>query len=215
MVPRRGVSGVYRIDLGNGRFYIGSALDLRKREQKHRSQLKLGDHPTRIVQSAFNLRGVFDFKVIGLCAVDELLAHEQVLLDEHFDDPRCANLLATAGSCLGMKHSPEAKAKISAGNLGKKSSPEARANMTAARVGINVGRKHSAKSRANMSAGQTGRTMSPETRAKISAAHKGMKASPETRAKMSAARAGVKRAPHSLQARANMSAAAKARWAAE
>ena len=197
-------SGLYRIDLGNERFYVGSAKNLRAREAKHRSTLVKGKHHNRVVQSAFNLRGVFDFKVLELCEVDELITHEQQLLDEHFNDPKCANLLPVAGSALGMKHTPEARVKISAAGRTRERAPvseQARQRMSAA----HLGNKPSAETRAKMSAARTGHKHSPETLARIGAASRNR--SPETLAKMSASRLGKKRGPISEETRAKLSAA--------
>ena len=128
------MTGIYRIDLGNGRFYIGSAKNLSKREGEHRRELRNGKHGNGIMQRSFDKHGIFEFSVVRLCEINELLAHEQVLLDTHFDDPLCVNMAPTAGNCLGKKHSPETRAKMSAAKLGKKFSPEHRAKMSAAHI---------------------------------------------------------------------------------
>lgn len=189
-------SGIYRIDLARGRFYVGSAANLRRREGQHRWHVGKGKHHNPTVQRSFDKHGVFEFSVLGLCSVDEVIAREQALLDEHFDDPLCVNMAPTAGNCLGMKHSPGTRAKISAALLGKKRrpfSPEHRANLSAAMLG---------KNRA---------PISEETRAKISAAARNRApTSEETKANMSAARLGMKFSP---EHRAKLSAASTARWA--
>jgi len=72
---------------------------------------------------------------------------------------------------LGLKHTPEARAKISASKQGGKHTPETRAKISVA-------------GRGNKSA--SGHKRTPETRAKISAARIGRKHTPETCAKISA-----------------------------
>ena len=195
-------SGVYRIDLGNGWFYVGSSSDLRRRKRDHRRELVSGSHRNRIMQNVYAKHGVFTFTVIGHYPVDEIIAREQVLLDLHHSDPRCANNLPTAGNSLGVKRSAETcarmsaaaskmsaetRAKISAAATGRRLSPETRAKLSAARSNSSpetrarqsaakLGRKRSAEACANISAGLMGREVSPETRAKMSASAKAWRA---------------------------------------
>lgn len=138
----------------------------------------------------------------------------------------------------GRVISEETRAKMSAAQKGNTKrrghvdTPEARANMSAGQMGNtnNLGHVASPEARANMSMAQTGnkncvgRVMSSATRERIAASHRGKPKpslignknaagavkSPETREKLSAANRGR---THTPEARANMSAAAKARWA--
>lgn len=110
------------------------------------------------------------------------------------------------------RHTPEAKAKISAGLAGKKPSPEAvektrRANTgrkqtpeeIAKRIAANTGRKRSPEQCARISESLKGKRlgtkMSEETKAKIGAAHKGRK-----RPDVTAASKGVPRSPEVVEA---------------
>ena len=191
-------SGVYRIELGNGRFYVGSSIDLRQREARHLSQLKSRTHPNCIMQRSFDKHDVFEFTIVECCVTDELLTREQLLLDAHFNNPLCVNLAPTAGSSLGVKHSANTRAKMSAAGRGRTFSSEHRAKISAAQVG----RKHPPEVRAKMvAAWKTRAPDSEETRAKKRAASLGRKHSAESRAKMSA--------PKSPETRARM----KAAWA--
>ena len=158
-------SGIYRIELGNEHFYIGSAVDLDRRKREHCREMKRGVHPNKIVQHCWNKYGVFEFTVLEECEIPELLATEQVWIDKHFADPKNANLSPTAGSPLGCKHSAETRAKLSAVRKGVPKSAETRAKMSIA----GKGREHSAETRAKMSATRKGKPWSAETRAKISA----------------------------------------------
>ena len=160
-------SGIYRIELGNGYFYIGSSVDLAKREHEHRANLRQGNHDNQVVQNCWNKYGVFDFTVLEVCEKSELLLREQVWIDKNFSDPKNTNIAPTAGSSLGYKHSTEALAKISA-----------------AKKGVPLSAEHCAK----ISAANKGVPMSAEHYAKLSAARKGVPKSAETRAKMSATR---------------------------
>ena len=194
-------SGIYRIELGNGYFYIGSSVDLAKREHEHRANLRQGNHDNQVVQNCWNKYGVFDFTVLEVCEKSELLLQEQVWIDKNFSDPKNANLAPTAGSCLGVIHSAVSRANMSAARKGVPKSAETRANISAALKG----RTLSAETRANMSA--AAQNMSAEHRAKLSAAKIGRIHSAETKLKMS-----VNRQNMSAEHRANVSAANRRRW---
>ncbi|CAG8659628.1 13766_t:CDS:2, partial [Acaulospora colombiana] len=102
----------------------------------------------------------------GLGAPCKILSLEQSVLDGCI----CAyNIALIAASCAGVKHSDEAKAKISDAKKGK---------------------SHSEEHKANISAAGKGKSHSEETKAKMSASHKGQKHSAETKAKLSAAKTG-------------------------
>ena len=126
-----------------------------------------------------------------------------------FSAEHCANISAAAKGRKKRPRSAEHCAKISAAQRGKPKSAEHCAKMSAAMFD----KKPSAETRAKKSVAMTGKKHSPETCAKMSAAMLGKKHSLETRAKLSAAGTGKKRSPFSPEHRANMSAAAKARWA--
>ena len=217
-------SGVYRIDLGGGWFYLGSSKDLTKREGKHRWELGRGDHGNKILQNVFNKYQKFDFIVLGRYPVGEILGHEQVLLDKHFKDPKCANVAAFAGrsmagrkasdatrskmsaSRMGHVVSVDTRAKISAAQIGRKISPEHRRALIAAQTGL----KHTPERCAKKSAVQTGKKLSLEHCAAISQGQKGKKVSDATRAAMSAAHMGKKLSPEHCAA---LSVAQTLRWA--
>ena len=189
-------SGIYRIELGNEHFYIGSAVDLDRRKREHCREMKRGVHPNKIVQHCWNKYGVFEFTVLEECEIPELLATEQVWIDKHFADPKNANLSPTAGSPLGRECSAETRAKMSATRKGVPRSAETRAKMSVAKQNV-----------------------SAETRAKISAVHKGLPHSAETRAKMSKPKSAETRAKMSIaqqnksaETRAKMSIAQQIRW---
>jgi group I intron endonuclease len=150
------------------------------------------------MQRSFDKHDVFEFTIVECCVTDELLTREQLLLDAHFNNPLCVNLAPTAGSSLGVKHSANTRAKMSAAGRGRTFSSEHRAKISAAQVG----RKHPPEVRAKMvAAWKTRAPDSEETRAKKRAASLGRKHSAESRAKMSA--------PKSPETRARM----KAAWA--
>ncbi len=170
-------SGIYRIDLGNGNFYIGSAVDLARRERQHLNDLKSLRHRNDRVQKCWNKHGVFEFTILEQCKIQELLLREQVWIDKYFSDPKNVNLSPTAGSPLGVIHSVETCAKFSA----RVYSVEYRANMSKLKKNM------SAETKKKISAGLTGKKLSSKTRARMSSSHTGKKESIETRTKKSIA----------------------------
>ena len=198
-------SGIYRIDLGGGNFYVGSAQNIERRIAYHRSRLNTRKHYNVRMQRCWDKYGIFEFSVLETCAVDCLIVREQFYLDKYFSNLQNVNIAPKSNSSLGTTHTPEArakisaarknrpsfvhtetsKAKISAANKGRIKTEEAKAKISAK----NKGKTHSPEARAKMSAswgnGRTGHGFSAEARAKISVANKGRIRSAETRAKMS------------------------------
>jgi len=195
-------SGIYRVELGNGWFYVGSAKNLSMREGRHRSGLKCGKHKNIKMQNVWNKYQMFEFIILEECEINDLIVREQFYLNQYFNDPKNANLAPIAGSSLGVIYSDESKAKLSAANKGKTKgvpkSAEHRAKISAANKGV----PKSAEQRAKMSA----RVVTAETRAKMSAWQIGRVLPAETRAKLSAR-------VYSDETKAKMSASQKLRWA--
>ena len=172
-------SGIYRIDLGNGHFYIGSSVNLTKREKRHRSELKCLVHPNKKMQNCWNKYGVFEFAVLARCDKSELLQKEQALIDLHFSDQKCVNLAPIAGNCSGVTHNEEVRKRNSEAH---KASPK---------VAEQIRRLHSkprtAEHSRNNGLAHRGLIPSAEHREKLSAARKGQVQSAEARANMVAA----------------------------
>ena len=183
-------SGIYQIlNLTNGHRYVGSAVSLTRRWSVHRSDFRKGTNSPHL-QRAWNKYGedAFEFRVIGTCAKEDLKRMEQHLLDDLRPE---YNISPTAGSPLGVTHSPETRDKVRLARIGKTHSPEARANMSAAQKGktlspearaARIGRTASSEARANMSAAQKGNKNALGNKNRL-----GIKQTPETRAKISAA----------------------------
>lgn len=77
-------SGIYRIDsVIDGRFYIGSSINMDKRWWKHRWHLKRNSHPNYLLQNFFNKYGLdsLRFSVLENCSVAKLFLREQYYLD--------------------------------------------------------------------------------------------------------------------------------------
>jgi len=180
-------SGVYKItNKINGHCYIGSAVNIKKRWENHKSGLNKNKRHSRHLQSAWNKYGAdaFEFSIIELCFPLALIFREQHYIDTLKPE---YNISPTAGSRLGSKSSDETRAKVSAATKAQMTTPEARAFMSK----IHKGKIITPEQRAKMSEALRGRVVSPETRAKMSERMKGnknmngYKPSPETNAKTS------------------------------
>ena len=129
-------SGIYRINLGNGWFYIGSSQHMNVRKAHHLSRLANGKHTNPKMQAIYSKYEIFEFDVLIKCDIDELLVKEQVLLDAFFTDPKCANVNLTVDCVMrGRKHSQATKDKIRYAKLGGKASAETRAKLSAGLTG--------------------------------------------------------------------------------
>lgn len=183
-LPRE--SGIYCIACtANGKIYIGSSVNIRKRVARHSKHLQRQTHDNNHLQNAWNAYGseTFNVSVLELCGTSELVTREQHYLDtlQPFDD-RGFNIMRRAElPFLGVVLPAETRAKISAKAKGRPVSPETRAKLSTALSG----RPKSAEFRAKISEANKRHVISPEGRLRISAAHKGKVMSPETRAKMS------------------------------
>lgn len=184
-VPR--TSGVYRIiNTANGKIYIGSSIDLSTRWRKHRYDLRSNKHPNRKLQNSWNKHSesMFRFEIIELILPMFLLEREQYWLDKLHPEYNIA--ISAKAPNLGLKASPETRAKMSIANLGnkrnlgKKRSPESIEKTRLA----NLGKKRSPEVLAKMKIALTGRKLSDETRQKMSVSHKGLSQSEATREKM-------------------------------
>lgn len=142
------VSGIYEIvNLVNGKRYIGSTSNFKRRWQDHVSYLKRGQHHSPQLQRAWFKYGqaAFEFVVIEYCATSILLDREQA----HIDVMAPAyNVCQVAGSSRGISHTAKAKANMSAAQKAHWAQPEARAALLE-------------------------RVRKPENRAKSSAANRG------------------------------------------
>jgi hypothetical protein len=124
----KGKCGVYRwTNLINGKSYIGSSINLEKRLKGYfsiyflESEIKKG---RSMINSALLKYGYSNFtlEILEYCDSSEAVPYhcstrgrEQYYLDLFKPE---YNILSTAGSWLGSKHSDEAKAKMSAVKLG-------------------------------------------------------------------------------------------------
>jgi group I intron endonuclease len=162
-------TGIYKIEnTVNGKLYVGSAVDIQRRLEKHRQMLRADKHPNKHLQAAWNKHGAdsFAFRPLLICSRANLLLYEQNAIDAYADS---YNIARIAGSQLGFKHSADTRAKMAALKRGRKQTPEHIASRSAALMGHAVSDRH----RASMSQRLRGVPLSAEHRAKLSAAKVG------------------------------------------
>ena len=159
--------GIYKIiNVVNNKFYIGSAVSLRKRKARHFSELRTHKHNNQHLQRAWDKYGEqsFVFAVVELVEDrTQLLAAENRWLKEHVGQPYCYNLgrdatapmLGMAGALSptwGYVHTPEAREAIGHGSRGRLHQPESKQKI---RQWL-VGKPKSAEVRAKISATLSG-----------------------------------------------------------
>lgn len=111
-------SGIYKItNLINNKFYIGSAVNIKKRWKYHRRDFRRGKHHSTHFQRAWNKYGAENFKyeVLIRCPKEYLLKLEQWFLDTYtpWKNKIGYNVSKIAGSCLGTKRTKEQREKMS------------------------------------------------------------------------------------------------------
>jgi len=142
--------GIYKIvNVQNDYFYIGSAVDLRRRNNRHFSELRTNKHNNKHLQAAWNKYGEVSFKfaIVELVAKrEDLYTAEDRWLAGHVGKSYCYNMGQAAlspmlGLCgvlsptWGYKHTPEAIAKITAASTGRPVSEETRLKRSTALKG--------------------------------------------------------------------------------
>ncbi|BAM29075.1 homing endonuclease [Xanthomonas phage CP1] len=166
---RRGVTGIYAITSPSGRRYVGQAVCIRARWRKHLSNLHRDQHHNPLLTNAFRKYGdALVFSVIEECLAEDLTAREQFHMDQT-PPSMLLNVCPAAGSPLGMKRSPETRARMSAATKGKAKSTEHRAKLAAA----NKGKTLPAEQCAKIAEALRGRVHSAEARTKQAEAVRG------------------------------------------
>jgi group I intron endonuclease len=131
----------------NGHRYVGSAVRVGSRWYDHRRQLRSGTHHSRHLQYAWNKYGeaAFSFQILEEWEPQFLRSMEQwwmnMLRPEY-------NMAPNVRNPLGMHHSLEARAKMSAALVGNKKflghhhTAETKAKISAANKGKNKGKQN-------------------------------------------------------------------------
>jgi len=116
---------VYRIAVRGAevRYYIGQAVDFAKRKKRHLNALRGGYHRNVVLQRLFDKYGedAFAFEVLLVCSRKMLSFYEQIILDSYGDKAVNIRKLCV-DSQLGIKLSPECRAKLSSQRIGTKRS---------------------------------------------------------------------------------------------
>ena len=173
-------AGVYQIrNIINDKRYIGSSINLKKRQAEHRRRLRDDCHRNQHLQNAWDKHGedAFIFETIAYTHPALCLRLEQAALDMYNPEYNIAS--DTSAPMLGRTHANETRMKMSEAHKGNK---------------YCLGYKHSQetidKHRKSMmgNAYCLGRKLTEEHKAKVS--WLGRKHTEETKAKMSAAAMG-------------------------
>lgn len=171
-------SGIYRIvNLFNGKFYIGSAIDIERRKKEHFNQLNKNKHYNIHLQCAYNKYGEqnFIFEVLEKCQPNTCVEREQYYIDlyDATNINKGYNIAPNAGSMLGFKFSEESLKRMSESHIGIKDSEETKRK----KIAKLTGRPVSDETREKMRKINVGKKMSKESCLKISEAGKGRKMS--------------------------------------
>lgn len=153
--------GIYKIiNVVNNKFYVGSAVNFRKRKSRHFSELRTGKHNNRHLLAAWNKYGEQAFVFVVVEEVTDralLLGAENRWLKEHVGKDYCYNIGVDATAPMlgmhgelsptwglkrtseqliaqnwtGKKHTPESKEKIRQSLIGKPKPKEVRDKISA------------------------------------------------------------------------------------
>lgn len=190
--------GVYKItNTKNGKCYIGSALDIKRRWKKHQKDLKNGTHHSLSLQRAWNKYGEASFVFDVMTSVKDrlcLLGEEQYFIDKFNSAKVGYNIAPIAGSPLGVKHTATARQRMSDAKKGSKHTEEAKGKISVALLGNkrSLGYHHTEDARGRISTANTGKVVPLAIRLKIGSKHKGKKLSEDHKEKLLLANKGRK-----------------------
>lgn len=187
------ISGIYKIvNTINRSIYIGSTINLVRREHEHFYSLKNDFHHSKILQRAFNKYGRLNFKfeVIEECEVEKLLEREQYYIDTlkpSYNVSKIAGRIdlpkeirdIIASKLRGRKMSDEFRKNTSEGlKRAYRENPQYRERLSK----LNKGKRHSQETIEKLRKISTGKKQSQETiskRMKFGPWNKGKKMSKE------------------------------------
>jgi group I intron endonuclease len=171
------ISGIYEIrNIVDGKIYIGSAVVIRRRISRHKTDLRGGSHHCSHLQRAWNKYGenCFVFSTLQVIEkIEELIKNEQKWIDlkKSANADFGYNAAPNAGSALGVKFTPESKAAKAQAMRGKKHTPERCMNMSLAMRG----KRHSVETRIKMSLERKGLKRNPDSVIKMAITQRGSK----------------------------------------
>lgn len=179
--------GIYKItNLITGDFYIGQSINIKKREWKHFSELRLGKHKNSHLQHTYNKYGEenFKFETILYCEPFELTRYEQALVDKW--KPAYNIRKECVNSNKGIKFSDKAKINLSISHKGYIMPKEQKIKIGES----NKGRIVTEDTKIKIGLGNKGKIVSKDGRERISKSCIGRKHTEETKQKMSETRKG-------------------------
>lgn len=94
-------SGIYKITCStNQYFYVGSAVNIKRRWEDHRRRLRTNTHYNHILQSTYNKYGesTFVVELLELAPRDQLLLIENIYIKKSYGLPKCMNLTMDASA---------------------------------------------------------------------------------------------------------------------
>lgn len=107
------ISGVYQIrQLMSGKLYVGSSVDITRRQKEHTRALNGGRHRNVKLQSAWDKYGrdSFEFATLVICRREDLLMYEQLAIDALNPTYNCCPV---AGNTLGTRRTHEQRSRLS------------------------------------------------------------------------------------------------------
>lgn len=193
--------GIYKIVDLEGRTYIGSSNDIRKRKVQHFRHLKNGSHHNQKLQHYYNKhKGVgLSFTTIELCKQDELINREQYYIDTIKPWYNISLIAGRPPYQTGWKHTEETLHKIRAFRSTEKGREMQRQNSLKCTVHPFLGKTHTKEWRDKMSLVHKNKIVSEETKEKLRVSNTGKKASIETKQKMSVSQTGRKHSTESIE----------------
>ncbi len=137
MISNKKISGIYMIlNIVNGKFYIGSSVNVNKRLLHHKNALDSNRHCNSYLQKSYNKYSLdsFLFSILETCEEKELIQKEQIWLDFHktYNREYGYNICKFAGTSKGRVLTKEHRQNISKAHLNrfKNMSIEDRLNYT-------------------------------------------------------------------------------------
>lgn len=160
--------GIYAIrNSTNGKLYIGSSCDCRRRFSEHASRLRRGVHVNAKLQAAWNKYGEGDFvfeMVFTVLDRNDLAEFEQAFIDATDAVEAGYNLAPTAGTTFGWKASSETRQRMSEAAKRRDNSKQVAAMAAATR-----GKKRPQYVINAMQSGRKLKPLSDESRTRMSA----------------------------------------------
>jgi len=201
--------GIYFIiSLVDDKRYIGRSIDIKRRLNEHKRELRKNIHDNKHLQNAWNKYGETNFIFVPFlfCDVETSIIEEQKQLDTFFKHEKGNLLFNISKSSMcgpaeiehrraisegGKKRAPiseETRAKLKAARARKVFTEEERAKISAA----SKGRKHTEETKKKLSIASKGRKLTDEHKKKIGEKGKGRVLSEETKRKIAEKATGRK-----------------------